>query len=86
MYPTAKTMNRCVVMEHLETAELKKLNNMWDSVKVGYMPYSTMLIVTIVAVLVLGAILTLFVLKKKGITIRLPKKDLGTLVKSERIK
>ena len=86
MYPEESTMNRCVVMEHVETDRLKKLNNMWDSVKVGYMPYSTMLIVTIVAVLVLGAILTLIVLKKKGITIRLPKKDLGTLVKSERIK
>ena len=86
MYPTKETMNRCVVMEHVETETLKKLNNMWDSVKVGYMPYSTMLIITIIAILVLGVILTFVILKKKGVTIRLPKKDLGTLVKSERIK
>ncbi len=86
MYPTAETMNRCVVMEHLETAELKKLNNMWDSVKVGYMKYSTMLMIVIAVVVLLGIFITLYILKKKGVRINLPKKDLGTLVKSERIK
>lgn len=86
MYPTAETMNRCVVMEHLETAELKKLNNMWDSVKVGYMKYSTMLMIVIAVVVLLGIFITLYILKKKGVIINLPKKDLGTLVKSEKIK
>ncbi len=86
MYPTAETMNRCVVMEHLEPAELKKLNNMWDSVKVGYMKYSTMLMIVIAVVVLLGIFITLYILKKKGVRINLPKKDLGTLVKSERIK
>ncbi|MBQ7373929.1 MAG: extracellular solute-binding protein [Clostridia bacterium] len=86
MYPTAETMNRCVIMEHLETADLKKLNNMWDSVKVGYMKYSTMLIIVIVAVVVLALLTTLYILKKKGVRIILPKKHLGKLVKSERIK
>ena len=86
MYPTRETMNRCVVMEHLETETLKKLNNMWDSVKVGYMPYSTMLIIVIVAVLVLGFSATMIILKKKGITIKRRKKNYGKLIKSERIK
>lgn len=86
MYPTQETMNRCVVMEHVETDTLKKLNNMWDSVKVGYMPYSTMLIIIIVAVVVLGVVITLIVLKKKGLTIQLPKRNLGKLIKSEKIK
>jgi hypothetical protein len=86
MYPEESTMNRCVVMEHVETDRLKKLNNMWDSVKVGYMPYSTMLAITISALVVLGLIITFIILKKKGVSIHLPKKNLGTLIKSERIK
>ena len=86
MYPTQETMNRCVVMEHLETQELKLLNNMWDSVKVGYMPYSTMLIIVIIAVLVIAFIITVIVLKNKGITINRKKKDYGRLIKSERIR
>lgn len=86
MYPTQETMARCVVMEHIETEQLKKLNNMWDSVKVGYMKYSTMLIIVIVAVLLLAAVITFTTLKKKGKTIKLRKKDYGTLIKSERIK
>ena len=86
MYPTEETMNRCVVMEHIESKQLKLLNNMWDSVKVGYMPYSTMLIIVIITAIIVGAIITFIVLKKKGITIKLPKKDYGTLIKSERIK
>ena len=59
---------------------------MWDSVKVGYMPYSTMLIIVIIALVVVGLLITFVILKKKGVSIKLPKKDYGTLVKSERIK
>ena len=86
MYPTQETMNRCVVMDHIESKQLKLLNNMWDSVKVGYMPYSTMLIIVIIALVVVGLLITFVILKKKGVSIKLPKKDYGTLVKSERIK
>lgn len=86
MYPTQQTMNRCVVMEHIEGKQLKLLNNMWDSVKVGYMPYSTMLIIVIATLVVVGVIITFVILKKKGVTLKLPKKDYGTLIKSERIK
>ena len=86
MYPTQETMDRCVVMEHLETETLKKLNNMWDSVKVGYMKYSTMLIIVISVIVVAVVVFVLILLAKKGKTIRLRKKNLGKLVKSERIK
>lgn len=86
MYPTETIMKRCVVMEHVEKEQLKALNNMWDSVKVGYMKYSTMLIIVIVTVLLLAAIITFTTLKKKGKTFKLRKKDYGTLIKSERIK
>ena len=86
MYPTQETMNRCVVMEHIEPKELKLLNNMWDSVKVGYMPYSTMLIIVIAVLVITAGVITFIVLKKKGIRITLPKKDYGKLIKSERIK
>ena len=86
MYPTESTMNRCVVMEHIDKAQLKELNNMWDSVKVGYMKYSTMLIIVIAIILLLAIAITFTVLKKKGKTIKFRKKNYGTLIKSERIK
>lgn len=86
MYPTADTMSRCVVMEHISTDQLKQLNNMWDSVKVGYMKYSTMLIIVLVVLALLTGAITFSILKKKGKTIKLRKKDYGTLIKSERIK
>ena len=86
MYPTKAIMKRCVVMEHVGKEQLKQLNNMWDSVKVGYMKYSTMLIIVIAAVLLLAAVITFTTLKKKGKTLKLRKKDYGTLIKSERIK
>lgn len=86
MYPTPETINRCVVMEHVETQTLKKLNNMWDSVKVGYMKYSTMLIIIIAAVALIALVIVLILLKKKGKTLRLRKKNIGKLVNSERIK
>ena len=86
MYPTSETMNRCVVMQHLETEQLKKLNNMWDSVKVGYLPYSTMLIIVIISILVIGGTITFITLRKKGFSLLHRKSNFGTLVKSERIK
>ncbi len=86
MYPTPETMNRCVVMEHVDTETLKKLNNMWDSVKVGYMKYSTMLIITASALLAIACVIVLIALKKKGKTVKLRKKNYGKLIKSERIK
>lgn len=86
MYPTSETINRCVVMQHLETEQLKKLNNMWDSVKVGYLPYSTMLIIVIISILVIGGIITFITLRKKGFSLLHRKSNFGTLVKSERIK
>ena len=86
MYPTPKTMNRCVVMEHVDTETLKKLNNMWDSVKVGYMKYSTMLMILIGILVVFALLITFSVLKKKGKMIRLRRRNIGKLIKSERIK
>ena len=86
MYPTEETINRCVVMEHLPTEKLKLLNNMWDSVKVGYMPYMTMLMIVVGFVFAVAIIIVIYILKKKGITLKLRKRDYGKLIKSERIK
>ena len=85
MYPTRETMNRCVVMEHLETETLKKLNNMWDSVKVGYMPYYVMLLIVVGFILVTASVVAIIVLKKKGKELTRKKKDYGVLVNSEKI-
>ena len=85
MYPTQEIMDRCCVMAHIEGEELLNLNNMWDSVKVGYMKYSTMLIIVLAVLLVVAVVITLHVLNKKGIKIKFRKRNYGTLVKSEKI-
>ena len=86
MYPTEEIINRCVVMEHISSDKLKKLNNMWESVKVGYMSPSLMISIVVLVVLLVVLTATLIILKKKGIYFHKKQNPNLKLVKSEEIK
>ncbi len=60
-YPDGETVNRCIIMKEFSKAENNDLNNMWSSVKIGYMsPLAMILIILAVAV-----IITLFIVLNK---------------------
>ena len=85
MYPDSETINRCVVMQHLDNDTLKKVNNMWDTVKVGKMSYTLMLVILIIIVLLVGVAVLLYFLRKKGVKFERKKPQGYTLVKREEI-
>lgn len=85
MYPDSDTINRCVVMKHLDNDTLKKVNNMWDSVKVGKMSYTLMLVIVLVIVIIVGIAVLLYFLYKKGFRFEKKKPQGYTLIKREEI-
>ncbi len=85
MYPTAEIRKRCIVMGHIEGQELKNLNNMWDSIKVGKMSPTLMIVIVAVFVAIVVLIAVLHFLNKKGLLKVERKKNYGKLIKSEKI-
>ena len=86
-YPDAETINRCAIMKHLSDSDMKKLNDMWDEVKVSAIPSWLMWLIVgvILAIIIIVPLFTY--LNKKGvrINIKLKNKNL-TLVKREILK
>ena len=85
-YPTKDVVDRCAIMTAFNRNELKKVNAMWSDVKVGNLPLWLLISVPAVIVFALLLWVTLAILKKHGIKIRLPRRNYGTLISSERIK
>lgn len=56
-YPDGDTVNRCIIMKEFTKSENNDLNNMWSSVKIGYMsPLAMILILVAVALLIVTVI------------------------------
>lgn len=56
-YPDGETVNRCIIMKEFTKAENNDLNNMWSSVKIGYMsPLAMILILVAVAILIVAGV------------------------------
>ena len=85
-YPTKDVVDRCAIMTAFNRNELKKVNAMWSDVKVDNLPLWLLISVPAVIVFALLLWVTLAILKKHGIKIRLPRRNYGTLISSERIK
>lgn len=71
-YSDEETINRCVVMQNFDKETLKKVNDMWNDVKLITLPTYVMIIV---AVLIVGAIAAMIVLKLKKPEFLRVKKD-----------
>lgn len=85
-YPDSDTIYRCAIMKHLSNDNMKKLNDMWDEVKVSAIPVWLMwLIIGVIAAIII--VPTFTYLNKKGVTINVkPKNKNLTPVKREIMK
>ncbi len=86
-YPQKDTVIRCAIMKNFSDAEMKRLNDMWDEVKVSAIPSWLMwlIVIILVAVIVIAPILSH--LNKKGVRINIKRKNKNlTLIKKEEIK
>lgn len=86
-YPDKETVLRCAIMKQFTDVEMKKLNDMWDEVKVSAIPAWLMWMIIIVIVVAAVGIPVYVHLNKKGVRIILKKKNKDLkLVKREIIK
>lgn len=85
-YPTKDIVDRCAIMTAFSRHELKLVNEMWSDVKVGNVPVWLMIGIPVLLGVIIIAAIVLSIMKKRGIIIRLPRRDYGKLVSSERIK
>lgn len=85
-YPTKDVVDRCAIMTAFSRSELKAVNEMWSDVKVGNVPLWLMITVPVIIAIALLGWFVLSILKKHGIRFRLPRRNYGTLISSERIK
>ncbi len=54
-YPDGETVKRCIIMDYFTKEQNNDLNNMWSSVKIGYMsPVAMIIIIIVVALLIVG--------------------------------
>ncbi len=86
-YPTKDTVIRCAIMKYFPDAEMKKLNDMWDEVKVSAIPSWLMwlIVIILIAVIIIAPILSY--LNKKGVRINIKRKNKNlTLIKREELK
>jgi len=65
-YPSEEIVNRCAVMKHLPTEQNKMLNDMWASVKIGYMKPLYMILILVAIALVLVFVIVFFKLIESG--------------------
>lgn len=86
-YPTKDTVIRCAIMKSFSDVEMKRLNDMWDEVKVSAIPPYIMWSIVIIIVALIILIPVLSYLHKKGVRISVKKKNKNLkLVKREIIK
>ena len=86
-YPDKETVLRCAIMKQFTDSEMKKLNDMWDEVKVSAIPNWLMILIVAVILLAIIGIPTYTHLNKRGVRIILKRKNKNlTLVKREILK
>ena len=86
-YPQKDTVIRCAIMKNFSDTEMKRLNDMWDEVKVSAIPAWLMWLIVIILIAAIVIAPLLSYLNKKGVrlNIKIKNKNL-TLVKKEQIK
>lgn len=74
-YPDEDTISRCSIMRYFDDTEMKRLNDMWDEVKISAVPVWLMwLIVAIIIVTVISVPLFTY-LNKKGVRFVFKRKN-----------
>lgn len=85
-YPSEEIVNRCAIMKHLPADQNEMLNNMWASVKIGYMrPIYMVLILIGIALVVVIAVVFFKLIESGKFGYGKIRKNM-TLVKKEEIK
>lgn len=83
-YPDGETVNRCIIMKEFTKAENNDLNNMWSSVKIGYMsPLAMILILVAVAILIIALIAVNKLIKSGKFGYGKTRKNLKLISKEE---
>lgn len=86
-YPTEEIVNRCAIMKYFNNEEMKRLNDMWDEVKVSKVPSWLMIVIVIILVLGVVAGFITLALKKKGVSFNIKFKNKNlTLISREILK
>lgn len=65
-YPDGETVNRCIIMKEFTKTENNDLNNMWSSVKIGYMSPLAMILILVTVVILIVALVAVNKLIKSG--------------------
>lgn len=83
-YPDKDTISRCSIMRYFNDAEMKRLNDMWDEVKISAVPTWLMwLIVAIIIITVISVPLFTY-LNKKGVRFAVLKRKNKNLTPIDR--
>lgn len=85
-YPSYDVVTRCTVMKCFSDDELRSLNNMWETAKVGGASLGTLLIVIGIVLLIVAAIVVISVLYRKDVIKRVNVNKNLKLVSTEEIK
>ncbi|MBO4963036.1 MAG: hypothetical protein J6C97_04590, partial [Clostridia bacterium] len=65
-YPDYEVVNRCAIMKHLPTNQLEDLNEMWASVKIGYMKPIYMVLIVFGFIVLFALAVVFFKLIESG--------------------
>ncbi|MBR6737372.1 MAG: extracellular solute-binding protein [Clostridia bacterium] len=86
-YPDRETVMRCAIMKHFSDEEMKRLNDMWDEVKVMAMPTWLMWFI-VISILVVAVVYPIMAeLNKRGVRINIKRKNPNLrLIKREILK
>lgn len=65
-YPDGETIKRCIIMDYFTKEQNNDLNNMWSSVKIGYMPPVAMILIVVAVILLIAGYIVINKLIKSG--------------------
>ena len=65
-YPDGETIERCIIMDYFTKEQNNDLNNMWSSVKIGYMSPVTMILIVVAVILLIAGYIVIDKLIKSG--------------------
>lgn len=83
-YPDGETVQRCIIMDYFTKEQNNDLNNMWSSVKIGYMsPVAMIIIIIVVALLIVGYVCIKKLIKSGKFGYGKTRKNLKLISKTE---
>lgn len=83
-YPDGETVQRCIIMDYFTKEQNNDLNNMWSSVKIGYMsPVAMILIVVAIILLIAGYVIIDKLIKSGKFGYGKTRKNLKLISKKE---